>query len=133
MKKRSAKTNTPLTVLIVDDTPTWRKLLKSLLETECVNTPLVASSGQAALDILASSEIDIVISDLNMPGMSGMQLLQRARPRFPRTKFIMISAEVETDQATSEEYIAHGAIDVIPKTEIAPKLLHLLEKLKKSI
>jgi len=132
MRKTSAKTNTPLTVLVVDDTPTWRQLLKSLLETELEIFPVVASSGQEALNILYSSPIDVVISDLNMPGMNGMQLLQRARLRHPRTKFIIMSADADTCQAASAEFIACGAMAAIPKDEIAPKLLTLLRKLEKS-
>jgi CheY-like chemotaxis protein len=53
---------------------------------------LEASNGQEALDVLGKEPVSLVFTDLRMPVMDGIELLRRARPRFPSTIFIVVSA-----------------------------------------
>jgi CheY-like chemotaxis protein len=131
MTQHSAKTEKKLTVLVLDDQPKWAELVKFILEKELGISPAVASSGQQALDLLAASPVDVVVSDINMPGMNGMQFLQRAGPMFPGTKFILMTADNVTD-VMSEECIARGALGVVSKDEIDLNLLKLLRDLQVS-
>ena len=131
MNRPSADQERPLTVLVVDDSATWRRLVKSILENELEISTVVASSGQEGLDILESTPVDVVVSDLNMPGMNGLQFLQRARPVSPRTKVVIMTADL-VSRTMVEECIARGAFGVISKEEIDPNLLRLLRYLKES-
>jgi putative nucleotidyltransferase with HDIG domain len=75
-------------VLIVDDEPAACKLLVALLsQTDFACS--TALSAEAALGALAPGKIDAVISDLNMPGMSGMELLSEVRRRYPFLAFLV--------------------------------------------
>lgn len=129
MKKPSARDEKPLSVLVLDDQPTWRRLVKFMLENELGISPVVASTGQEALGFLESTPFDVVVSDLNMPGMNGMQFLHRARPAFPQTKFVIMTADSITC-TISAEFIARGALAVVSKEEIDPNLLKLLRNLQ---
>ena len=129
MKKPSTETDNPLTVLVLDDAETWRNLVKSVLERELGIAPVVASSGEEALEILHSRPIDVVVSDLNMPEMSGIQFMQRAKLVSPKTKVVIMTADLVT-RILSEACMALGAFGVVFKGEIEPKLVKLLRELK---
>ena len=131
MNKPSADQQKPLTVLVLDDSATWRKLVKSILESELGVSPVVASRGQEALGIVESTPFDVVVCDINMPGMNGIEFLQRARPLSPRTKFVMMTADFVT-HTMLEECISRGALGVVSKDEIDPNLLRLLRYLKET-
>jgi len=130
-KPSASKEKLPLSVLVLDDVPTWRRLVKSILESELGISAVVASNGQEALEILKSTPFDVVVSDLNMPGMSGIQFLHRAKPAFPRTKFVIMTADAVTC-TMSQECMARGALALVAKDEIDPSLLELLRNLKES-
>jgi CheY-like chemotaxis protein len=120
--------NVPLTVLVVDDTPSWRELVKSVLISELEITPLLASSGSQALGILNSRSIDVVVTDFNMPQMSGLEFMCKAKQRFPAPKFVIMTADTVSD-IVAEECISRGAVAVVPKLEIEPELVSLLREL----
>ena len=132
MKRPSAKTKKPLTILVLDDNALWRQLVKSIIKSDLEISPFLAASGKEALDILDAQQIDVVISDLNMPVMSGIQFMQQARRLYPKTKVIIVSATVADSPTISEELINQGAFAVISKLEIATSLINLLRTLKKS-
>lgn len=97
-------------VLIVDDEAPTRKLLALML----AQTPFsctMASSGDEALRILASCPLDAVISDLQMPGISGMDLLLEVRRRYPHVAFLVatgvdeVRVGVQALQRGAEDYL----------------------------
>lgn len=82
-------------ILIVDDARVARQIVKNMLkEMGCLNT-LEAENGVAALEVLARAKVEIILSDWNMPQMSGLDLLKkvRAAPQFRSIPFVMVTAE----------------------------------------
>ncbi len=104
--------NAPPRILIVDDEKAIRMMLLDYLETEYETAS--AETGEAALEILKSTRFDLVISDINMPGISGPQLLSEIRRKYPSTKTALITAY------NVDEYIRaakeHSISNIIPKT-----------------
>ena len=82
-------------VLIVDDDPALRTILSVML-TQSAFLCHSAASGEEALSLLARQPFDVVISDLRMPGLSGMDLLIQVRERYPNLAFLMVTGEDET-------------------------------------
>jgi response regulator RpfG family c-di-GMP phosphodiesterase len=82
-------------VLIVDDDLALRTILSVML-THADFLCRTAACGEEALRLLASDPTDVVISDLRMPGISGMDLLIEVRKRYPRLAFLMVTGEDET-------------------------------------
>ena len=92
----NALTSAPgVRVLIVDDDPALRTILSVML-TQSAFVCRTAASGEAALRLLENQPTDVVISDLRMPGISGMDLLVEVRERYPRLAFLMVTGENET-------------------------------------
>lgn len=81
------------TILLVDDEEDIRESLKALFET-CLESVSVrtAAGGQEALDLLDKEPVDVVISDYKMPGMNGLDFLQRAAKKTPSVPRILVTA-----------------------------------------
>ncbi len=79
------------TVLVVDDDARVRSVLVEHVAYAGFRV-LEASNGLDALDVLSREPVSLVFTDLRMPVMDGIELLRRARPRFPSTLFIVVSA-----------------------------------------
>jgi len=98
-------------ILIIDDEAQIRSLLRELL---CVNHCCVlADSAENALTLLESTVFDLVLSDINMPGISGLDLVPRILERAPETVVVMISGEQGIESAI--EAMRAGAFDYITK------------------
>jgi len=100
------------TVLVVDDEPNITEVLEMVLRDEGLDV-LKTGSGREALAILRQQEVDVAISDIRMPGFSGVELLREAKQIAPETVFIMITAFAGTE--TAIEALQHGAYDYITK------------------
>jgi two-component system response regulator PilR (NtrC family) len=100
------------TILIVDDEPNIIEVLEIFLHDEGMEV-FKSTSGLKALEILRKKEIDIVISDIRMPDLSGVELLREAKQVAPQAMFIMITAFASTE--TAIEALQHGAFDYITK------------------
>ncbi|AIO69740.1 HD domain-containing phosphohydrolase [Burkholderia oklahomensis] len=85
-------------VLLVDDEPSVLSSLKRLLRPKRYRV-LTAESGEAALDVLAANAVDLIVSDMRMPSMSGAEFLARARERRPDTMRILLTGYSEIDSA----------------------------------
>lgn len=99
-------------VLVVDDEKNYLIVLEDLLEDEGY-TVVTASSGAQALEIINTTPIDTVLTDIKMPGISGTDLLDRILSRDPDLPVILMTAFAEVDQAVAA--MKRGALDHIQK------------------
>ena len=87
----------PLDVMIVDDSAAIRKILQRVLaQAEIPITSVVeAGDGQEALDALKSNKVNLILSDINMPNMDGLQLLSKLKenPETSQVPVIMVTTE----------------------------------------
>lgn len=99
LRQGEAMKNPYLQILVVDDQSTIRTILKSQLRHMGFTKIAEASDGESAFDILKTQNIGLVISDWNMPYMTGYELLKavRADDSLAATPFILISGAVSND------------------------------------
>ncbi len=108
------------TVLVVDDEKSVRDSLKMILEYERYDVQY-AENGEQALKAVQSSHLDVVLLDVKMAGMDGIEVLQRVRERKPDLPVIMISGHGTIE--TAVEATKLGAFDFLPKPLDRDKLL----------
>ncbi|HEY6837798.1 MAG TPA: sigma-54 dependent transcriptional regulator [Geobacteraceae bacterium] len=99
-------------ILVVDDELSMREFLSILLEREGYRADAVSSAGEA-LQLLENESFDLVISDVNMPGMDGLALLERVKKLRVDTAVLMVTAFSTAEQAV--EAMKLGAYDYIAK------------------
>ncbi len=99
-------------ILVVDDEPGIRELLRAVLRGDGHRVKVVAS-GKDALVVFAKEAIDLVITDLSMPGMSGTELLRQASEISPDTPGIVMTAFGSKESAI--EAMRHGAVNYLEK------------------
>ncbi|WP_299979112.1 chemotaxis response regulator CheY [Desulfobacula sp.] len=82
-------------ILLVDDFATMRKVIKNLLKQSGYNNIVEAEDGVEALKVLKSEKVDFIVSDWNMPNMTGIELLKavRADSDLSGLPFLMVTAE----------------------------------------
>lgn len=87
-------------ILIVDDFSTMRRIIKNLLRDLGFNNTLEADDGLTALPILKAGGIDFLVTDWNMPGMQGIDLLKtvRADAKLSSLPVLMVTAETKREQ-----------------------------------
>ena len=98
-------------ILIVDDDDVIRDTLCELLSQDY--SCEVAETAEAALAKLEAGSFDVVLTDISMPGLSGMELLSRVLQLYPGTPVIMVSGLSDEEQAQS--LIEQGAFDYLLK------------------
>jgi two-component system chemotaxis response regulator CheY len=100
-------------VLVVDDDTLMREVLKALLRDEGFEVAGEARDGQSALVLLERTKPDIVCLDVNMPGMSGIDVLKNIRSRNPDIRVVMITGD--SSMSTVREAVGFGAMGYIIK------------------
>ena len=108
-------------VLVVDDDNLMREMLKAILRSEEYQVVGEASNGEDALALCARLKPRLVLLDINMPKMDGLQVLEAIRQAQPETKIIMVSAEATMDKVT--EAIKKGAAGFVVKPFNAARVL----------
>jgi two-component system sensor histidine kinase/response regulator len=114
--------------LVVDDLEAMRQVTASQLRTLGVSNIVTANSAAEALRLLRKQKVDIVLSDWNMPGMTGLELLRtiRADASLARLPFVMVTAEA--DRGRVAEAIASGVSGLLVKPYTAESLGARIEK-----
>ncbi len=86
-------------ILVVDDFATMRRIIKNILTQLGFKNIIEADDGTTALDVLKSEKIGLIVSDWNMPKMTGLDLLKavRADANLTNLPFIMVTAEAQQD------------------------------------
>lgn len=103
---------TPPTILIVDDDASQRSLLESFLKGQGFHT-ITVTCGTEALDALRSQTVDMMISDVRMPGMSGLETLRLARREHHKLPVLMVTAYADIRDAVGA--MRDGALNYLAK------------------
>ena len=124
-----------LKFLVVDDFSTMRRIVRNLLKELGYSSVEEAEDGGAALAKLKRDTFDFVISDWNMPGMDGLQLLQavRADPSLSALPVLMVTAEAKKENIIAAAQSGASGYIVKPFTAatLDEKISKILEKLRK--
>jgi len=112
------------TVLVVDDEKHTREGLARALQGDY--RVLLADSGERALEVLAAEAVDLVLSDIRMPGMDGVALMRRIRARTPQPVVILLTAYGSIE--TAVEAMREGAYDFLTKPVSLDRLDILLRR-----
>ena len=120
-------------VLVVDDFATMRKVIRNLLKQIGYENVVEAENGQVAMRTLKSQKVDFIISDWNMPTMSGLELLKAVRgdEELTKTPFLMVTAEALKENVV--EAVKSGVNNYIVKPFTAEVLEEKIKKIIESM
>ncbi|MBU1196462.1 MAG: response regulator [Proteobacteria bacterium] len=123
--------DTSIKILIVDDFATMRRILKNILKQLGFKNLVEADDGTTAWDVLEGQTIDLIISDWNMPKMTGLELLKkvRASDSHKRIPFLMVTAEAQKQNVI--EAVQAGVSNYVVKPFTAEAISDKLEKILK--
>ncbi|MGM0654827.1 MAG: sigma-54-dependent transcriptional regulator [Thermodesulfobacteriota bacterium] len=102
----------PVKILIVDDEKDFVEMFSLRLNRQGEKVS-AAYSGQEALDLLEKTKIDVVILDIRMPGMDGIETLKKIKARYPLIEVILLTGHGSTE--TAVEGMKSGAFDYLMK------------------
>jgi CheY-like chemotaxis protein/anti-sigma regulatory factor (Ser/Thr protein kinase) len=120
-------------ILVVDDSPVDRRLAGKLLEQrpgsgESTGLSVAyASDGREALDAIAAGAPDLIVTDLQMPELNGLQLVVQVRARFPLIPVILMTAHGSEELAV--QALQCGAASYVPKRELSRDLLETVQSI----
>ena len=115
----------PATLLVADDDPGLRESLERTLSREGYRVVL-ASDGRAALERFQSGGIDLIVTDLKMPGLTGLELLRAAKTIAPDVDVILLTAFGTVEEAVKA--MKDGAYDFLTKPFRREQLIKLIDK-----
>src|SRR5262245_55145793 len=104
------------TVLVVDDSPVDRHLAGKLLEKTAGMTVVYATDGRNALDVMRQTQLDLVLTDMQMPGMDGLELVGEVRSQYPQIPVILMTAHGSEELAV--QALQQGASSYVPKRNL---------------
>nr|WP_119395009.1 chemotaxis response regulator CheY [Salinibius halmophilus] len=110
-------------ILVVDDFSTMRRIIKNLLRDLGFTNTQEADDGNTAWPMLQSGDFDFLVTDWNMPGMTGIELLQKVRAddRLKNLPVLMVTAEAKRDQIVAAAQAGVNGYVVKPFTAAALK------------
>ena len=113
-------------VLVADDSNTMRKIILRSLQAVGVPSAVEASDGNEAVQTFIPGQFDLVLTDWNMPGKSGLEVIKEIRAKDPKVPIIMITTEAEKSRVI--QAIQAGVSDYLVKPFTAEILREKLEK-----
>jgi two-component system, chemotaxis family, chemotaxis protein CheY len=120
-------------ILVVDDFATMRKVIRNLLKQVGYENIVEAEDGAIALKILKSQKIDLVVSDWNMPNMTGLELLKAVRSDedLKSTPFLMVTAEALQDNviAAVKAGVSNYIVKPFTAETLNDKITKILDKI----
>ena len=118
-----------LSFLVVDDFSTMRRIIKNLLNDLGYSNITEADDGNSALPLLKNGQFDFLITDWNMPGMAGLDLVKhvRADVRLGKMPVLMLTAEAKREQIV--EAVQAGVNGYVIKPFTAATLKEKIEKI----
>ena len=125
--------NADMKFLIVDDFSTMRRIVKGLLKEIGFNNADEAEDGAVALNMLKNNRYDFVVSDINMPNMTGFDLLQaiKSDPNLKSLPVLMVTAEARKEDILLAAQIGAAGYIVKPftKATLEDKVLKIMQKI----
>ena len=118
----------PLTVMIVDDETDLLESLQRVFIRRKINT-LIADSGPKALEMLKEELVDVMVLDVKMPGMDGLEVLRRVKEKHPYLQVIMLSGHPSVEAAL--EGVKLGASEYLKKPADIDELIATITRLYK--
>lgn len=112
-------------VLVVDDAAIDRRLAGGILERHNEMAVEYAENGLEALGVIERGVPDVVVTDLQMPEMNGLELVEQVRRRFPLLPVVLMTAHGSEDIAV--QALERGAASYVPKSKLAGDLLDTVE------
>lgn len=112
-------------ILLVDDEVEFTEALAERMEARGLNVDTV-ESGEGALDACKGKDFDLVVLDLAMPGMDGLETLKRLRKQNPDLQIIVLTGRATVEKGV--EAIKHGALDFIEKPADIKKIMEKIEE-----
>jgi DNA-binding NarL/FixJ family response regulator len=106
--------------MLVDDHALVRSAVRSALQGPDIDVVAESASAEAAFDEALRTRPDVILLDVDMPGMSGLQLIRELRPRLPDTKIVMLSVSGEDRNVI--DAMRHGAAGYLTK-DLGPEAL----------
>jgi DNA-binding NarL/FixJ family response regulator len=110
----------PLRVMLVDDHALVRSAIRQAITADDVEVVAEAASGEEALSQAIAARPDVILLDLDLPGMSGTQILRELVPRLPETKIVMLT--VSTSRRDLLDAVRAGAAGYLTK-DLSPDAL----------
>jgi CheY-like chemotaxis protein/anti-sigma regulatory factor (Ser/Thr protein kinase) len=108
------------TVLVVDDSAVDRHLAGALVQKQPGWQAVYAADGQEALGVLEREKADVVLTDLHMPNLNGLELVEAIKLRYPAVPVILMTARGSEDVAVAA--LQEGAASYVPKRDLAQQL-----------
>jgi CheY-like chemotaxis protein len=115
------------TVLVVDDSPVDRRLAGVLLEKHCACTLAYAEDGREALRLMARQRPDLVVTDLQMPEMDGLELTTTIKNEHPLVPVVLMTAQGSEEIAA--QALRRGAASYVPKRNLAESLVPTVQRI----
>jgi CheY-like chemotaxis protein/anti-sigma regulatory factor (Ser/Thr protein kinase) len=112
-------------VVVVDDSPTDRLLVERLLSLAMPVRVIPAENGTDALQVIQEHDPDVVLTDLNMPGMNGLELVQAIRQRHPAVPTILMTAHGSEEIAIAA--LQSGAANYVAKRRLSADLVETVQ------
>src|SRR5438445_779607 len=113
-------------VLVVDDSPVDRRLAGVVVKSNAVWTTAYATNGREALEVIRQSPPDLVLTDLLMPEMDGLALVEEIHARYPSLPVILMTAHGSEEVAL--QALRAGAVSYVPKKWLARDLIPAIDQ-----
>ena len=118
-----------LRVMLVDDHPMVRSAIRQALEAPDVEVVAEASSAEEAIGLAPSVRPDVLLVDIDLPGLSGIEAVRELAPRLPDTRIVMLTAS--TDNRDLLDAVRYGAGGYLTKDLTGDALLRAIRGLRK--
>jgi len=116
----STATRRGIRVMLVDDHPLVRSAVRQAIDAPDIELVGEVGSAEEALDVAARTRPDVMLIDITLPGMSGVQLVRELAPRLPETTFVMLTVSADEDDVL--DAIEFGASGYLTK-DVTPEAL----------
>lgn len=121
-----------MVVLVVDDFATMRRIVRNILKDLQFKEIIEAENGAEALMLLESTKVDLIVSDWNMPVMTGLELLKQVRAvdRHKELPFLMVTAEAQKDNVVEaiKAKVSNYVVKPFSPTILAEKIAMIIPR-----